>query len=369
MRLPWLVGLIVGTSIAAAHAGPDPQVESPAALVVVIDRALPVDKLDTVTLALGDALGELEPGQELGVVAAGTTARSVVRCGPIDDARTIAARVRSIRPTRKSKLLAALRKGGAELARAESHQRTLLVITDGDDLLTLEPTMKSLRDKGITVSTLGLESLSRITLGDIAKRGNGQVYLVENRKQVTDAIVEAAIPAEFRPLEVMILIDRSASTRGPALEAAKEIARATAEMLAPSDQVGVIAFDTEAHELVPLTRAANRTRISADIARLTSGGMGANVVLALQAAQAALVAHTPGSKHVIVIMGSAAPSDGVAELVDAMHAAKVTVSAVGLKGADRGLLSLIADHGDGRLYTIDDIGQLPKLFLHPLHPH
>jgi hypothetical protein len=46
-----------------------------------------------------------------------------------------------------------------------------------------------------------------------------------------------------------------------------------------------------------------------------------------------------------------------------MRAARITVTAVGVTGADRNLLSLIADNGDGRLYMTDDIGALPRIFM------
>jgi uncharacterized protein YegL len=256
-----------------------------------------------------------------------------------------------------------MRAGGAQLDHATNKHRSMLVITDGNELLSLGPTMKSLRDKGITVSSLGLESMSRITLGDIAKRGYGHLYLAESAKQVVDAIVDTAVPPSFRSLAVMLLIDRSASTRGATLEAAKEVARATADVLSPSDTVGVIAFDTEALEVVPVTAASNRMRVSADIARLTSSDRGTNVYPALQAALAALEPKTHAIKHAIVITDGGSPSDGVVELVTTMRDAHITVSVIALKGADRALLQQIADAGDGRFYTLDDIGQLPRLFL------
>src|SRR6185436_5762491 len=58
-----------------------------------------------------------------------------------------------------------------------------------------------------------------------------------------------------------------------------------------------------------------------------------------------------------------APHDGIMELVSDMRASRITVSAVGVQGADRGLLSMIADAGEGRLYMVEDIGALPKIFM------
>jgi hypothetical protein len=58
-----------------------------------------------------------------------------------------------------------------------------------------------------------------------------------------------------------------------------------------------------------------------------------------------------------------APYDGLVELVQDMRSARITVSVVGVTGADRNLLSMIADNGDGRLYMTDDIGALPRIFM------
>jgi hypothetical protein len=46
-----------------------------------------------------------------------------------------------------------------------------------------------------------------------------------------------------------------------------------------------------------------------------------------------------------------------------MRASRITVSCVGVQGADRSMLSMIADAGDGRLYMVEDIGALPKIFM------
>ena len=46
-----------------------------------------------------------------------------------------------------------------------------------------------------------------------------------------------------------------------------------------------------------------------------------------------------------------------------MRASRITVSCVGVQGADRNMLAMIAEAGDGRLYMVEDIGSLPKIFM------
>jgi uncharacterized membrane protein len=163
-------------------------------------------------------------------------------------------------------------------------------------------------------------------------------------------------------IAVVLVIDRSGSMQGPKLEAAKESARATAEVLSPNDYIAVVAFDSEASLLVRPTRASNRMRISNDIARLQSGG-GTNIYPGLKDAFEILQGINAKVKHVILMTDGEAPTDGIAELVQDMRASRITVSCVGVQGADRSMLSMIADTGDGRLYMVEDIGALPKIFM------
>lgn len=161
---------------------------------------------------------------------------------------------------------------------------------------------------------------------------------------------------------LVLVIDRSGSMQGPKLEAAKESARVTAEVLSPQDYIAVVAFDSEAQVYVKPTRASNRMRISNDIARLQSGG-GTNIYPGLKEAFEILESLKAKVKHVILLSDGEAPTDGLAELVSDMRAARITVSAVGVQGADRNLLQMIAENGDGRLYMVEDIGALPKIFM------
>lgn len=163
-------------------------------------------------------------------------------------------------------------------------------------------------------------------------------------------------------IALVLVMDRSGSMQGPKLEAAKESARVTAEVLAPNDYIAVVAFDSEAQVFVRPQRAVNRMQISAEISRLSSGG-GTNVRPGLQEAFEILQGINAKVKHVIVLSDGEAPTEGLAELVQEMRASRITVSCVGVQGADRNMLSMIADTGDGRLYMVEDLGALPKIFM------
>jgi Ca-activated chloride channel homolog len=163
-------------------------------------------------------------------------------------------------------------------------------------------------------------------------------------------------------IALVLVIDRSGSMQGPKLEAAKESARVTTEVLSPNDYIAVVAFDSEASVLVRPQRAANRMRISAEISRLQSGG-GTNIFPGLKEAFEILQGINAKVKHVILMTDGEAPTDGLAELVQDMRSSRITVSCVGVQGADRQMLQMISEAGEGRLYMVDDIGSLPKIFM------
>src|SRR5205085_280449 len=108
--------------------------------------------------------------------------------------------------------------------------------------------------------------------------------------------------------------------------------------------------------------AANRMRISTEISRLTSGG-GTNIFPGLKEAYEILQGINAKVKHVILLSDGEAPHDGLVELIGDMRSSRITVSSVGVQGADRNLLQMISDAGEGRLYMVEDLGALPKIFM------
>jgi len=163
-------------------------------------------------------------------------------------------------------------------------------------------------------------------------------------------------------LALVLCIDRSGSMNGPKLELAKDAARATAEVLAPDDLIGVVAFDSQAAPLVRLQRAQNRVRISSDIARLAAGG-GTQLLPPLQEAYQQLSSAVAKIKHVILLTDGQAEYSGIIDLVNQMVAQRITVSTVGVgSGADQTLLTAIAENGGGRFYFTQDASSIPKIF-------
>ena len=163
-------------------------------------------------------------------------------------------------------------------------------------------------------------------------------------------------------LALVLCIDRSGSMEGIKMELAKDAAKATTEILGGSDLIGVVAFDSSAHLVVRLQRAANRLRIISDISRLRASG-GTAIKPALAEAFNQLQGARAKVKHVILLSDGQSPYAGINQLVTEMARARITVSSVGVgSGADRNLLQTIAERGGGRFYHTDDARNIPKIF-------
>jgi Mg-chelatase subunit ChlD/uncharacterized membrane protein len=164
-------------------------------------------------------------------------------------------------------------------------------------------------------------------------------------------------------LALMLVIDKSGSMSSEdKLDLVKEAARQTARALEPSDQLGVIAFDSRPQTIVRLQPASSRFRISSDIRRLTSGG-GTNALPALREAYLQLVGSNALVKHVILLSDGQSPDAGINALLDDMRGADITVSAVGVgEGAGKDLLARVARRGRGRYYFSEDGTDVPRIF-------
>lgn len=184
-------------------------------------------------------------------------------------------------------------------------------------------------------------------------------------------ILESLLPVESvalrrgeRPgLAMVLVVDRSLSMEeGGAMELAKEAMRRTIQMLAPADQLGVLAFDEGSRWVSPIEPLGDKSRVLSRIATLTAGGR-TDLGPAMEKAYLALDEAFAARKHIIVLTdGVSHPADFQA-LAEKIARSGITISTVAL-GAEacRPLLEDIARTGRGRFYECDDPREVPSVF-------
>ena len=172
--------------------------------------------------------------------------------------------------------------------------------------------------------------------------------------------VSAIAVAEPKGRALVIILDRSGSMQGLKIESAKDAAKAAVGKLKASDTVAVITFDSDA-TVVAKPQAPGKA-VETAIAGIKPGG-GTNILPALKEARALFHGISAKRKHVIVLSDGEAPTDGIADLVKEMRKEHVTVSAIGIAGADRNLLAQISEAGEGRLWMVEDLTALAKVFV------
>jgi Mg-chelatase subunit ChlD len=179
-----------------------------------------------------------------------------------------------------------------------------------------------------------------------------------------DVSTEVKIPS----LAVAFVLDRSGSMGSRShgeekLSIAKSAALAAIEVLNPMDRVGVLAFDSAAEWVVPLTLAQEREAIVERLRTLSTGG-GTDLFAALQEAHREMLRQQAKVKHLIVLSdGLNASSGSFDALGEAVARDGITISTVAMGAdSDRQLMQRLATRGRGRYYYTDDIRNVPRIF-------
>ncbi|MEI8257615.1 MAG: VWA domain-containing protein, partial [Deltaproteobacteria bacterium] len=167
---------------------------------------------------------------------------------------------------------------------------------------------------------------------------------------------------EPRPIELILVVDRSGSMQGPNIVNVRNAAIAAVRALRPDSRVGVVAFSGAADVQVPPVPMSESASVISAIAGIHAGG-GTDLAAALNAA-AAMVSNDDRYLHHVILM-----SDGESHPAPAIAAASVlretgaTITAITL-GPRITLMSDIARIGHGRYHVTSTSTSLPSLFVH-----
>jgi Ca-activated chloride channel family protein len=165
--------------------------------------------------------------------------------------------------------------------------------------------------------------------------------------------------ADVAPKDVTLVLDRSGSMSGPAIESARQAALNVIQRLGHEDRVNVISFDDDVDPLYLAPRAADvsvRADAMAYVSRLTAGG-GTDIALALTRALDAQ--HDTGRPRVIILLtdGQSAPEPVLRLAEEDRRDVRVFTVGVG-NGVNRPLLSRLAAQKRGRFTFIPDVARI-----------
>ncbi len=181
--------------------------------------------------------------------------------------------------------------------------------------------------------------------------------------------LETLLPVKFRVEEektdvaLMIALDKSYSMKGDKIDLAKEATKAALGELRDEHRFGLVAFDWNTYDVVPLQDASERDSIAERIGRIEASAQ-TNFFPALESCFRQLRDEEAEVKHVILISDGKTYPDDYQGLVTRMQEAEITVSTVGVgEEADRELLADIARWGKGKSYFVRDASRVQRILL------
>ena len=174
---------------------------------------------------------------------------------------------------------------------------------------------------------------------------------------------------------VVIALDRSGSMAVPVggglrkMDLANMGACAAIELLTGIDQVAVVAVDSEAHLVVPLTDVERKAPLLSLVRRIDSMGGGIMTDIALEVGASLLARSDRAARHLILFADAADAEEQkpgrCAELTEILRKIGASVTVIGLgtrTDATAELLTMIARKTEGQVYFVRNPRALPQIF-------
>ncbi len=187
--------------------------------------------------------------------------------------------------------------------------------------------------------------------------------------------LERILPVDMRPpaklemphVALLFVIDKSGSMGSGGegstkLDLAKAAAIAAADIMNPTDQVGILAFDANWDWALPFRQVGRGEWLTEKLANLQSDG-GTDLYKAMVEAYHGIAGKTASIKHVIALSDGLTDKADFQSLVAKMARDGITVSTVSIgNDADVKLMAAIAKAGKGRGYVTLDPQTIPQIF-------
>lgn len=211
------------------------------------------------------------------------------------------------------------------------------------------------------------------------RRGGGLLVIGGERNLLAESMnpadpLDRALPARLVPRStdgraVVLVLDRSTSMLGKKIELTRQAAANVVSNLHPTDQVGVLAFDTVFHWQVPMRFADDPEAINREISRINPNG-GTRIAQALGEAYRSIVETNAFYKHILLLTDGLSDEGNSFALAKEAQNMAITISTVGL-GLDvnRTYLTRLANLAGGKAYFLSEPAGLEQIVLSDVKEH
>lgn len=142
----------------------------------------------------------------------------------------------------------------------------------------------------------------------------------------------------------------------------KEAILRAAAAMSDRDELGVVAFNEQAHWVVKTQPLAYVTDLQGDIAGIEPVGQ-TNIFAGLEQAVDSLEDASATRRHIILLTDGWSSSGQYDAILARMKAAGITLSTVGAGGGSNPFLEALATQGGGRFYDAANPASIPDIFL------
>ncbi|WP_143544029.1 VWA domain-containing protein [Rhodopirellula sp. MGV] len=183
--------------------------------------------------------------------------------------------------------------------------------------------------------------------------------------------LEAAMPVDFEIKNtriravgaLMLVLDTSGSMDGQKIQLCRAAARSAIESLGSTDFVGVVTFDSETKETIPLQQVNDPRRMKPALSRIAASG-GTDMFPAMSLGYAKLSRVDAMVKHMIIVTDGQTNPGQFDQLTRQMRQDSITVSTLAVGAdADQTLLNRIASQGGGKYYAVKSPLAIPQIVL------
>ena len=252
-------------------------------------------------------------------------------------------------------------------------------LADYDSIVLVDVPRLRLSDAQLTALQVYVRDLGRglVTIGGPRAYGAGGY---------TDTPLEETLPVDMgvkdrekQPdVALVVVIDKSGSMDachcnsfnggGAGMQGVKKtdlgkeaILRA-ASALTERDELGVVAFDEQAHWVVQTSPLGGITDLQGAVNGITPNG-NTNIFAGLDTAVQSLKNATATRRHIILLTDGWSSSGEYDQILETMKAAGITLSTVGAGGGSNPFLEQLARAGGGRFYDAANPSAIPDIFL------